>query len=82
MGRWGAMGRAAMEGCRRHHGAAASVRFAAVHEKKGGRRRGEEKKRKEKKREKKEKNMENFSNLKIFGEKSKRLFMKLVKIIF
>jgi hypothetical protein len=43
--------------------------------------RKKKKKRKEKTR-KKEKNMEKFSNLKIFGEKNKRQFMKLVKIIF
>jgi hypothetical protein len=36
---------------------------------------------KEKKR-KKGKNMENFPNLKIFGAKNKRQFMKLVKNIF
>ncbi len=48
-----------------------------------------EKKEKEKEKEKEgkekkkiRKNMENFSNLKIFREKSKRQFMKLVKIIF
>jgi hypothetical protein len=39
------------------------------------------KKRKEKKR-KKEKNTEKISNLKIFREKNKRQFMKVVKIIF
>jgi hypothetical protein len=44
-----------------------------------GRGRGE---RREKKKGKKEKNMEKFSNLKIFGEKNKRQFMKLEKIIF
>jgi hypothetical protein len=38
--------------------------------------------RKRKGRKTKEKNMENFPNLKIFGEKNKRKFMKLVKIIF
>jgi hypothetical protein len=43
---------------------------------------GEEKKMKRKEKKKKEKNMENFSNLKIFGEKNKRQFMKLEKIIF
>jgi hypothetical protein len=40
--------------------------------------RGKKKKRKEKKTKK---DMENFPNLKIFGEKNKRQFMKLVKII-
>jgi hypothetical protein len=40
----------------------------------------EEKKRKGRK--EKKKNMENFLNLKNFGEKNKRQFMKLVKIIF
>jgi hypothetical protein len=45
-----------------------------------GRRRKERRKRKGRKR--KETNMENFLNLKIFREKNKRQFMKLVKIIF
>jgi hypothetical protein len=45
----------------------------------GGRRREENEK---EGKEKKEKNMEIFSNLKIFGEKNKRQFMKLEKIIF
>jgi hypothetical protein len=44
------------------------------------RRRKERRKRKGRKR--KEKNMKNYPNLKIFGEKNKRQFMKLVKIIF
>jgi hypothetical protein len=44
------------------------------------RRRKERRKRKGRKR--KEKNMENFPILKIFGEKNKRQFIKLVKIIF
>jgi hypothetical protein len=35
-----------------------------------------------KRKEKKKKYMEKFSNLKIFGMKNKRKFMKLVKIIF
>jgi hypothetical protein len=48
-----------------------------------GRRKEKEKKRKGRKRKEKiEKNTENFPNLKIFGEKNKRQFMKLVKIIF
>jgi hypothetical protein len=42
----------------------------------------EKKKEKEGKEQKKGKNMEIFPNLKIFGEKNKRQFMKLVKIIF
>jgi hypothetical protein len=40
--------------------------------------RGKKKKRKEKKTKK---DMDNFPNLKIFREKNKRQFMKLVKII-
>jgi hypothetical protein len=44
--------------------------------------REKKKKRRKKNREKKEKNMEIFPNLKIFGDKNKRQFMKLVKIIF
>jgi hypothetical protein len=46
-----------------------------------GREEGEEEREKKKKgRKRKEKNMEKFSNLKIFGEKNKRQFMKLVKL--
>jgi hypothetical protein len=41
--------------------------------------REKKKKRKEKKKEKEGKNVEFFLNLKIFGEKNKRQFMKLVK---
>jgi hypothetical protein len=52
--------------------------LSVVREKEEARKR-EEKKRKERKRGK---NMENFANLKFFGEKSKRQFMKLVKKIF
>jgi Zn-finger protein len=37
-----------------------------------------EKKMKEKKKKKRKKNVEKISNLKIFGEKNKRQFMKLV----
>jgi hypothetical protein len=43
--------------------------------------RKERKKKKKWKEKEKETNMENFTNLKIFGEKNKRQFMKLVKII-
>jgi hypothetical protein len=42
----------------------------------------EREKNKKRKEKKKRKNMENFLNLKIFREKNKRQFMKLVKIIF
>jgi hypothetical protein len=38
--------------------------------------------RKRKGRKRKEKKLENFLNLKIFRDKNKRQFMKLVKIIF
>jgi hypothetical protein len=55
--------------------------LSVVREKEEGRKR-EEKRRKEKKRGKKEKNMEIFLNLKIFKEKNKRQFMKLVKKLF
>jgi hypothetical protein len=65
-----------------HAPAAATFILVVRQKKEDGRRKREEKKRKEKKRDKKEKNMENFPNLKIFGEKNKRQFMKLVKIIF
>jgi hypothetical protein len=67
------------EGCRGCSLAATAARLlSAVREKEEGRKR-EEKKRREKKRGNKEKNMENFPNLKIFREKNKRQFMKLVK---
>jgi hypothetical protein len=46
----------------------------------GRRRRGG--KREEKEKEGKRKKMKIFLNLKIFGEKNKRQFMKFVKIIF
>jgi hypothetical protein len=42
----------------------------------------EEREKKKERKEKKRKNMKKFPNLKIFGEKNKRQFMKLVKIIF
>jgi hypothetical protein len=41
-----------------------------------------ERRRRRKERKSKEKNMKFFSNLKIFREKNKRQFMKLIKIIF
>jgi hypothetical protein len=83
MGRWGAMGRAIMEGAARSSLVRSSPRLGLCsyvlyvrRKKEGGRRKREKKKRKEKKREKKKKIW------KIFGEKNKRQSIKLVKIIF
>jgi hypothetical protein len=60
-----------------------SLLRAVVREKEEGRRKEEgEREKKRKGRKRKEKNMENFPNLKIFWEKNKRQFMKLVKKLF
>jgi hypothetical protein len=79
---WGLLGGAMGRGC-----GCCSLLMAAllpvlfgpcVRKKTAGRRKEKKKKRKEKKR----KNMKKIPNLKIFREKNKRQFMKLVKIIF
>jgi hypothetical protein len=86
---WGRHGEG--EGCRGRHGGSALLLVAALRvvyvknrsRKEKKRRRKEKEKEKEGKEKKKiRKNMEFFSNLKIFREKNKRQFVKLVKIIF
>jgi hypothetical protein len=76
---WGGGRGGLHEGRRACSLAATAVRglfMLAVREKK------EEGRRKREEKGKKEKNMQNFLNLKIFGEKNKRQFMKLVKKLF
>jgi hypothetical protein len=79
------------EGCRRGAMGArpccsfGSVRAAVsefLYVREGSKEEGEREKKRKGRKRKEKKNMEKISNLKFFGEKNKRKFMKLVKIIF